>query len=102
MRLTTPFTFASTTHAIVRNGLTPVFCDIDTDSYTIDVGMLESALMLSILTSSENCFIPSSFASFSAVHRSFSPNFAVGHCKVAKRRDCRKRDAAGTYKCYVA
>ena len=27
--ITTPFTFASTTHAIVRNGLTPVFCDID-------------------------------------------------------------------------
>ena len=26
--ITTPFTFASTTHAIVRNGLTPVFCDI--------------------------------------------------------------------------
>ena len=24
--ITTPFTFASTTHAIVRNGLTPVFC----------------------------------------------------------------------------
>ena len=29
--ITTPFTFASTTHAIVRNGLTPVFCDIDPD-----------------------------------------------------------------------
>ncbi len=42
--ITTPFTFASTTHAIVRNGLTPVFCDIDTDSYTIDVGMLESLI----------------------------------------------------------
>mgnify|MGYP001779599094 CR=1 FL=1 len=26
--ITTPFTFASTTHAIVRNGLRPVFCDI--------------------------------------------------------------------------
>ena len=25
--ITTPFTFASITHAIVRNGLTPVFCD---------------------------------------------------------------------------
>ena len=29
--ITTPFTFASTTHAIVRNGLEPVFCDIDPD-----------------------------------------------------------------------
>lgn len=27
--ITTPFTFASTTHAIVQNGLTPVFCDIN-------------------------------------------------------------------------
>lgn len=27
--ITTPFTFVSTTHAIVRNGLTPVFCDIN-------------------------------------------------------------------------
>lgn len=40
--ITTPFTFASTTHAIVRNGLTPVFCDIDPDTYTIDVTKIES------------------------------------------------------------
>lgn len=39
--ITTPFTFASTTHAIVRNGLTPVFCDIDPVTYTIDVDRLE-------------------------------------------------------------
>ena len=26
--ITTPFTFVSTTHAISRNGLVPVFCDI--------------------------------------------------------------------------
>ena len=26
--ITTPFTFISTTHAIVRNGLKPVFCDV--------------------------------------------------------------------------
>lgn len=42
--ITTPFTFASTTHAIVRNGLTPVFCDIDFDDYTIDVRKLESLI----------------------------------------------------------
>ena len=29
--ITTPFTFASTTHAIVRSGLVPVFCDIKAD-----------------------------------------------------------------------
>ena len=35
--ITTPFTFASTTHAIVRNGLEPVFCDINLDDFTMDV-----------------------------------------------------------------
>ena len=39
--ITTPFTFASTTHAIVRNGLTPVFCDIREDDYTIDADKIE-------------------------------------------------------------
>lgn len=42
--ITTPFTFASTTHAIVRNGLTPVFCDINPDDYTIDVTKIESLI----------------------------------------------------------
>ena len=39
--ITTPFTFASTTHAIVRNGLKPVFCDIDPFTYTMDTEKLE-------------------------------------------------------------
>ena len=39
--ITTPFTFASTTHAIVRNRLEPVFCDIDPNDYTMDVTKLE-------------------------------------------------------------
>ena len=30
--ITTPFTFISTTHAIVRNHLCPVFCDVDRKS----------------------------------------------------------------------
>ena len=42
--ITTPFTFASTTHAIVRNGLEPVFCDINHDDYTLDVDKLESLI----------------------------------------------------------
>ena len=42
--ITTPFTFASTTHAIVRNGLTPVFCDVREDDYTIDTGKLEALI----------------------------------------------------------
>ena len=42
--ITTPFSFASTTHAIVRNNLTPVFCDINEEDYTIDVDKLESLI----------------------------------------------------------
>ncbi len=40
--ITTPFTFASTTHAIVRNGLEPVFCDIDPVDFTMDVKKIEA------------------------------------------------------------
>ena len=42
--ITTPFTFASTTHAIVRNGLQPVFCDIDPISMTLDTEKLENLI----------------------------------------------------------
>ena len=42
--ITTPFTFASTTHAIVRNGLVPVFCDVNEKDYTIDVSKIESLI----------------------------------------------------------
>lgn len=42
--ITTPFSFASTTHAIVRNGLKPVFCDIKSSDYTLDPSLLESLI----------------------------------------------------------
>lgn len=42
--ITTPFTFASTTHAIVRNGLTPVFCDVNPEDYTIDADKIEALI----------------------------------------------------------
>lgn len=42
--ITTPFTFASTTHAIVRNGLKPVFCDINPVNYTMDTSKLEKLI----------------------------------------------------------
>lgn len=51
--ITTPFTFASTTHAIVRNGLTPVFCDIDPDNYTIQTDNLER-----LITEKTSAIIP--------------------------------------------
>ncbi|MDR2572120.1 MAG: DegT/DnrJ/EryC1/StrS family aminotransferase [Oscillospiraceae bacterium] len=42
--ITTPFTFISTTQAIVRNGLMPVFCDIDSVRFTIDPNKIESLI----------------------------------------------------------
>lgn len=51
--ITTPFTFASTTHAIVRNGLEPVFCDINPDDYTIDTNRLED-----LITNETSAIIP--------------------------------------------
>lgn len=42
--ITSPFTFASTTHAIVRKCLKPVFCDIDPTYYTMDVTKIESLI----------------------------------------------------------
>jgi dTDP-4-amino-4,6-dideoxygalactose transaminase len=51
--ITTPFTFISTTHAIVRNGLEPVFCDIDRKSMTIDTDKIES-----LITEKTSAIIP--------------------------------------------
>lgn len=42
--ITTPFTFASTTHAIVRSGLVPVFCDIRREDLTIDPEKIEDLI----------------------------------------------------------
>ena len=41
--ITTPFTFASTTQAILRTGHTPVFCDIKSD-FTIDENRIEELI----------------------------------------------------------
>ncbi len=41
--ITTPFTFASTTNAIVQAGCIPVFCDV-CDDYTIDVEKIEELI----------------------------------------------------------
>ena len=42
--ITTPFTFISTTHAIVRNGLKPVFCDIKPDDGTMAESKIEDLI----------------------------------------------------------
>ena len=42
--ITTPFTFISTTHAIVRNHLKPVFCDVKWEDGTIDETKIEELI----------------------------------------------------------
>lgn len=42
--ITVPFTFVSTTHAIVRCGLKPVFCDIRKDTFTMDASKIEGLI----------------------------------------------------------
>ena len=42
--ITTPFTFCSTTHAIARKGLIPIFCDIDPKTYCIDANKIEALI----------------------------------------------------------
>lgn len=39
--ITTPFTFASTSHALIRKGLTPIYGDIRSDDFTLDATKLE-------------------------------------------------------------
>lgn len=42
--ITTPFTFVSTTHAIVRRGFKPVFCDVKASDGTLDPDCLETLI----------------------------------------------------------
>lgn len=42
--ITTPYTHCSTTHAIVRNGLKPVFVDVREDNYTINPKLVEQSI----------------------------------------------------------
>ena len=42
--ITTAYTHCSTTHAIVRNGLVPVFVDIEPETFTIDPNLIEEAI----------------------------------------------------------
>lgn len=42
--ITTPFTFISTTHAIVRNRLNPIFCDVKLKDGTIDERKIEELI----------------------------------------------------------
>ena len=51
--ITTPFTFASTTQAIINNGLTPVFADIEEDYYNLNPDNIED-----LITDKTSAIIP--------------------------------------------
>lgn len=42
--ITTPFSFPATTHALAWNNITPVFCDIDQETMTIDPDKIEQLI----------------------------------------------------------
>jgi len=42
--ITTPFTFVATAHCLRWNGITPVFVDIDPETYTLDPAAVEAAI----------------------------------------------------------
>ncbi|MEH6851900.1 DegT/DnrJ/EryC1/StrS family aminotransferase [Bacillus pseudomycoides] len=70
--ITTPFTFASTTHAISMNGLTPVFCDVNKHDYNVDVSKMES-----LITEHTSAIIP--------VHVFGNPCDVYGIERIAKK-----------------
>lgn len=42
--ITTPYSFVATAHSLLWNNLTPVFCDIDPDNFSIDPEKIESLI----------------------------------------------------------
>ena len=42
--ITTPYSFVATTHALHWNGITPVFCDIEEETFNIDPDKIESLI----------------------------------------------------------
>jgi dTDP-4-amino-4,6-dideoxygalactose transaminase len=42
--ITTPFTFPATLHALTWNGLTPLFCDIRPDDFTLNANLISSLI----------------------------------------------------------
>ena len=51
--ITTPFTFASTTHAIYRNGLKPVMCDVKPEDGTMNPELIEA-----LITENTSAIVP--------------------------------------------
>lgn len=75
--ITTPFTFASTTHAIVRSGCTPAFCDIDPESLRRNIGC--------------GCFTMQHTRSVWSEAASARQISATRRCSASTRRRCSRR-----------
>lgn len=74
--ITTPFTFPATVHAIQWNGLTPVFADIESDTYNLDVSSAAE-----LVTSRTSAVLP--------VHVFGNPCDVVGIQDLAERNGLR-------------
>ena len=63
--ITTPFTFPATVHAIAWSGLTPVFCDIDPETYALDAASAadvvseRTSVLLPVHVFGNPCDVPS-------------------------------------------
>ena len=42
--ITTPFTFAATTHSLIWNNIKPVFCDIEEDTFNMNTDLIEALI----------------------------------------------------------
>jgi len=62
--ITTPFTFISATHAIVRKGLVPVFCDVRAEDGTMDAAKIEP-----LITKRTSAILPVTFSATCATTR---------------------------------
>ena len=72
--ITTPFTFASTTQAIINNGLTPVFADVDEEYYNLNPDNIED-----LITDKTSAIIP--------VHVFGNPCEVEKIAEIAKKHD---------------
>lgn len=72
--ITTPYSFVATAHAVVWNGLTPVFADIDADNLNLSPAAIESAI-----TAETSAILP--------VHCYGSPCDTAAIADIARRHD---------------
>lgn len=75
--ITTPFTFLSTSNALIMNGLKPVFCDIKTSDCTIDEEKIEA-----LITPRTRAIVPVHVYGFPCNHKRIQEIADKHHLKV--------------------